>query len=291
MADAGKEAEKSWRRAELFETLAHPTRARILRILEKQPLSFAELKRALGIESSGNLQHHLGKLGDLIKRTDDGKYAVTDDAREAIRLIDVIKQEHEIAQTRVKPSFPTGTRMRWLVPTLAGIALLILVSYGVYSRLAGSIPLFSILDFSKNILEINGAKYYYLAVTTSELENGTAIAFRDALFTYISNSTYLERAPTFLTPISESFIYRRFFRVDFKDGETLIAPILPDSPIVACEVKGNKTLSFFVAVQGDFRSSPRGLSDLFLRLGKPRVAVVKIGPQTYLFLVKEEPNS
>lgn len=49
--------------------LAHPTRVRILRILEKQPLSFADLKRVLGIESSGNLQHHLGKLGDLIKKT------------------------------------------------------------------------------------------------------------------------------------------------------------------------------------------------------------------------------
>jgi DNA-binding transcriptional ArsR family regulator len=290
MADAGEEAEKSWRRAELFETLAHPTRVRILRILEKQPLSFAELKRTLGIESSGNLQHHLGKLGDLIKRTDDGKYAVTDDAREAIRLLDVIRQEHEIAQTRVKPGVPVGTKIRWLVPTLVSITLLILVFYE-YSMLAGSIPLFSILDFSKNILEINGTKYYYLAVTMSELENGTAVAFRDALFTYIDNSTYLERAPTFLIPISESFICPRFFRVEFKDGETLIVPILPGTPIVAYEVKGNKTLSFFVVVQGDFRSSPRGLSDLLLRLGKPRVAVVKIGPQTYLFLVKEEPNS
>jgi hypothetical protein len=45
MGDAREEAEKPWRRAELFETLAHPTRVRILRVLEKQPLSFADLKR------------------------------------------------------------------------------------------------------------------------------------------------------------------------------------------------------------------------------------------------------
>jgi len=54
MGDAREEAEKPWRRAELFETLAHPTRVRILRVLEKQPLSFADLKRVFGIESSGS---------------------------------------------------------------------------------------------------------------------------------------------------------------------------------------------------------------------------------------------
>ncbi|MEM3648815.1 MAG: helix-turn-helix domain-containing protein [Thermoproteota archaeon] len=45
---------------EVFEMLTHPTRVRILKILEKQPLSFAELKRTLRIECSGNLQHQLG---------------------------------------------------------------------------------------------------------------------------------------------------------------------------------------------------------------------------------------
>jgi len=54
MGDAREEAEKPWRRAELFETLAHPTRVRILRVLEKQPLSFADLKRVFGIDSSGS---------------------------------------------------------------------------------------------------------------------------------------------------------------------------------------------------------------------------------------------
>lgn len=64
----------SIKRAELFETLAHQTRINIIRALENQQLSFAELKRHLGIEISGNLQHHLAKLGDLIKQTEEGKY-------------------------------------------------------------------------------------------------------------------------------------------------------------------------------------------------------------------------
>lgn len=50
-------------------------------------MTFAGLKRALQIESSGNLQHHLGKLGDLVRQTDDGLYALTDDAKEALRTL------------------------------------------------------------------------------------------------------------------------------------------------------------------------------------------------------------
>lgn len=54
-------------------------------------MTFAGLKRTLQIESSGNLQHHLGKLGDLVRQTDDGLYALTDDAKEALRTLKAVK--------------------------------------------------------------------------------------------------------------------------------------------------------------------------------------------------------
>ena len=87
MAERETDIAESRSRAELFEALSHDTRIKILKTLEQEPTTFAGLKKALGIESSGNLQHHLGKLGDLVKQTDDGMYTLTDDAREALRTL------------------------------------------------------------------------------------------------------------------------------------------------------------------------------------------------------------
>ncbi len=73
-------------RAELFEALGHPTRMKILRALASSPLSHSELKRATGIESSGLLAFHLNKLDGLV-RSEGGGYALTDEGREALRIM------------------------------------------------------------------------------------------------------------------------------------------------------------------------------------------------------------
>jgi len=83
--------------AELFEAISHPERIKILRILEKEPTSFASLKRQLGIRSSGNLDHHLKKLGDLVKVREDGLYCLTDAGKQALLSID---DAEEWAQTK-----------------------------------------------------------------------------------------------------------------------------------------------------------------------------------------------
>lgn len=43
-------------RAEIFDALSHPTRIMILKALSDEVLGFADLKKKLGIESSGHLQ-------------------------------------------------------------------------------------------------------------------------------------------------------------------------------------------------------------------------------------------
>jgi DNA-binding HxlR family transcriptional regulator len=76
--------------AELFEAISHPERIKILKILEKKPTSFASLKRQLGIESSGNLDFHLKKLGKLITVREDGLYGLTEAGKEALLSIDEV---------------------------------------------------------------------------------------------------------------------------------------------------------------------------------------------------------
>jgi DNA-binding HxlR family transcriptional regulator len=73
-------------RAELFEALGHPMRVTILEALESKPLGFAEIKKSVGIESSGHLQFHLRKLDGLVEDSPNGAYALTSDGRDALRV-------------------------------------------------------------------------------------------------------------------------------------------------------------------------------------------------------------
>jgi len=79
-------------KAELYETLAHPTRILILQTLSDHPMGFSELKRATNIESSGNLSFHLNKLGPLVKPDSEGNYGLTDEGREAIRVVEATER-------------------------------------------------------------------------------------------------------------------------------------------------------------------------------------------------------
>jgi len=65
-------------------------------------MTFAALKKALQMESSGNLQHHLGKLGGLVKQTDNGLYALSDDGREALRVLDTIREADRTSSPRAE---------------------------------------------------------------------------------------------------------------------------------------------------------------------------------------------
>lgn len=114
--------------AALFEAISHPVRIRILKILERQASSFASLKRALGIDSSGNLDHHLKKLGHLIGVQEDGLYALTDDGREALVSIKAIEawKEEERLKARVFSGAPrTVTILAFLELCTATMAVIL----------------------------------------------------------------------------------------------------------------------------------------------------------------------
>ena len=93
-------SEKDKQRAELFDALSHQARIRILKALSEGPLSFAELKRSLNIESSGHIKHHLDKLDDLIKTDDYGKYCITDKGKDALLTMQPIEKYNEDARFR-----------------------------------------------------------------------------------------------------------------------------------------------------------------------------------------------
>lgn len=104
-------------RAELFEALGHPTRIRILEAMKDGPMGFSELKKVAGIESSGHLTFHVEKLNGLVKVTSDGRYALTDDGKEAIRLVG------RRATTGLRP--PLRTILTWSLVVAVAAGLII----------------------------------------------------------------------------------------------------------------------------------------------------------------------
>ena len=95
VSDQGDASSFDKSRAELFEALGHPVRIRILHALQEGPLGFSELKRRIGIESSGHLQFHLGRLDGLVQTSSDGNYSITDDGREALWMADMMQTDGE----------------------------------------------------------------------------------------------------------------------------------------------------------------------------------------------------
>lgn len=113
-------------RAELFDALGHPTRIKILQVLSESPLGFSDLKKEAGIESNGLLSFHLGKLDGLVKTSLEGSYQLTDEGREALRIVAV----KEPAELKTKY---TVTPLQIIVVALV-IALAFTISFSYYSN-------------------------------------------------------------------------------------------------------------------------------------------------------------
>jgi len=77
---------------EVFEAISHPIRIQILKKLAEKPRSFSELKRELGIKSSGKLDFHLKKLKELIALDEEGRYCLTKTGYAALQAIDVVQK-------------------------------------------------------------------------------------------------------------------------------------------------------------------------------------------------------
>jgi DNA-binding beta-propeller fold protein YncE/DNA-binding HxlR family transcriptional regulator len=110
-------------RAEIFEALGHPMRIRILYALEGGPMGFSSLKKEVEIDSSGHLQFHLGKLHHMVKTNAEGSYALTDDGKEAIRVLSLTSSSGMGPQAR---AVPTKGR-NWTKSLLAGVLIFLIV--------------------------------------------------------------------------------------------------------------------------------------------------------------------
>jgi DNA-binding HxlR family transcriptional regulator len=108
--------------AELFEAISHPIRIKILKILENNPSSFASLKRELGISSSGNLDHHLKKLGQLIDMQKDGLYGLNDNGKEALVSVGAVESWTKTENRKMKKVTKLPKEVTCLVVLVSAVA-------------------------------------------------------------------------------------------------------------------------------------------------------------------------
>lgn len=116
----------------IFASLKHPVRRKILRMLSEKSRSFSEILEALGISSS-HLAYHLENLGELVSKTEDGKYKLSTFGEAAVGTMRRVEEAPKVTE-RKRSSLP----MKWkscFVVLIIGLVVLASVSYTQYQSL------------------------------------------------------------------------------------------------------------------------------------------------------------
>jgi energy-converting hydrogenase Eha subunit C len=92
--------------ASLHKILKDETRRRIILLMrERESLSYVDLMKALGIANTGKMNYHLKILGDLVTKTQDGKYTLTEKGILTSRLL---LEFPEKSQSQIEAGLPLG---------------------------------------------------------------------------------------------------------------------------------------------------------------------------------------
>ena len=87
--------------ASLHKILKDETRSQILLLLnEKGSLSYTDLMATLGIVSTGTLNYHLKVLGDLLSKSENGHYTLTERGKLASRLLVEFPEQNNQGERR-----------------------------------------------------------------------------------------------------------------------------------------------------------------------------------------------
>ena len=118
--------------ASLHKILKDETRRQIVLLLtEKGVLSYTDLLGTLGIGSTGTLNYHLKILGDLISKSEDGLYSLTDRGKLASRLLTEYSEKDAVLQTK-----KTWWRRFWVVAIILQTLALVVVLVLYFLRVA-----------------------------------------------------------------------------------------------------------------------------------------------------------
>ena len=289
-------------RAELFDTLGHQTRIRILQALSRKPMGFAELKRETGIESGGLLSFHLGKLGHLVKSTAEGDYALSDEGREALRVIGTISSEERAG--RVQPRVLSGGRRLRVAVVALVVALVALGGLGLYQQQQIATLSRELTGDLSGTVSMNGHSFWYMTLPSQMVTgaaNGTAISFHGVKFTLYNPGSFSAGGSVLITPAGNSTVF-----VAVSNGLNGTRASYPPKVVVfdatascpsGCTSSGNSTLvtlqgvavSYFVLPKVQI-TMPGGQSEvLLLPQSSQGIANYMVGGNSFWFTSNTSP--
>ncbi len=118
----------------IFASLKHPIRRKILRILSSEPQTFSNLQKQFNIESS-HLTYHIDGLGNLLCKTQDGKYALSSLGDAAVSIM---RKVEEPSSELHLPLMRKPLRMEKQILVLASLCIILAV--GLVGVLAYYVP-------------------------------------------------------------------------------------------------------------------------------------------------------
>jgi DNA-binding transcriptional ArsR family regulator len=197
----------------VFTALKHPVRRKILRTLSESPRSFTDLQNSFNVNGAV-LTYHLEAMKELVSKTDDGKYGLTDMGVGAIELMERVEEPPKTMpfseSTADEPS-KRGKRLLTVQAVLVFAAITLLVS-GSYLASITTVQVYYNLPYESYSVKqptLIGGNVYDTSINTtvpppSELLNhriGTiSVGFNSlehvSSGVYLVTVNYLEYIPT-----------------------------------------------------------------------------------------------
>lgn len=107
----------------IFSALKHPVRRKILRMLCVEELTYSQILSTLGIDS-GHLNYHLENLGELLAKTEQGKYRLSAFGKATVGLMTGV-EETKISTSEAKHLWSPKNRLMLLLQIFAIVMLII----------------------------------------------------------------------------------------------------------------------------------------------------------------------
>ncbi|MDI6655788.1 MAG: RDD family protein, partial [Candidatus Hydrothermarchaeota archaeon] len=156
----------------VFKALSHPIRIKMVESLQENvELSYTELLNLLNIDA-GHLNFHLKIIGNLIKKTEDGNYILTDEGSVAYCLINAVKA---LEKEEAKVVIQQASVLKRVLATLIDFSLFIGSPVAVTFSLSIFFPL-SVIDPLVVVVFLQIMLFLTFVVFTSmEAYNGQTI--------------------------------------------------------------------------------------------------------------------
>jgi len=157
-------------KAELFEAIGHPNRIRIIQALDQESMGFADLKKRVGMESSGHLAFHLGKLDHLVGMNTDGHYALTGEGKEALRMIQTVR-----GKGNGGPNVLSRITRRNSLTALLAVLVIVLVAIAAVQQ----VEIFNITSRPPGTTLVDGKSFWYTVIPLqlTTVDRNTSIVF------------------------------------------------------------------------------------------------------------------